>query len=252
MAHARGLWHHATVTPPTASKLRIQERFVSLQGEGLLVGVPSAFVRVAGCNLRCAWCDSPKTSWAPEGEMTSVDELVQWCAAGPQHVVLTGGEPLLFPAMAELSQALRRQGHHITIESAGTVWCEGVVADLMSLSPKLDHSSPREVKLATVHARRRSAPEVLRRYMQTFAWQLKFVVRTSKFELAEDLVEIEGILQTLGVADKARTRVLLMPETTDPKALPEHYARLVPVCLERGFRLGERLHIAIFGHRPGT
>ena len=74
--------------------LRIQERFVSVQGEGVLVGVPSSFVRVSGCNLRCAWCDTPRTSWTPEGETESLDEIVRWCGEGPRHVVLTGGEPV--------------------------------------------------------------------------------------------------------------------------------------------------------------
>src|SRR5687768_9998796 len=80
-----------------SDRLPIAERFVSLQGEGGLVGVPSSFVRVFGCNLRCTWCDSPATSWAPAGTQVPLDELVAFCARGPRHVVLTGGEPLLFP-----------------------------------------------------------------------------------------------------------------------------------------------------------
>ena len=63
------LVQHPDVPTPDAQleQLRIQERFVSLQGEGLLVGVPSSFVRVSGCNLRCHFCDSPLTSWTPSG-----------------------------------------------------------------------------------------------------------------------------------------------------------------------------------------
>ena len=48
--------------------MKIAEIFYSVQGEGALVGVPSVFLRVSGCNLRCVWCDTPYTSWAPEGE----------------------------------------------------------------------------------------------------------------------------------------------------------------------------------------
>jgi len=123
-------------------KLRIQERFVSVQGEGALVGVPSSFVRVSGCNLRCVWCDTPRTSWAPEGEPAPIPELLDWCAQGPRHVVVTGGEPLLFDATADLCRGLRARGHHVTIETAGTVLGEGIEADLLSISPKLAHSTP--------------------------------------------------------------------------------------------------------------
>lgn len=234
--------------------LRIHERFVSLQGEGQLVGVPSSFVRVSGCNLRCTWCDSPATSWAPAGEPQTLDELVDFCARGPRHVVLTGGEPLLFAAVAPLSQRLRAAGHHITVETAGTVWLPELACDLLSLSPKLAHSTPwlRAPKLAQRHEQTRLDLEVLGRLLATFEsrWQLKFVVRAA--EAAADLDEIEGLLQALAVPARERHRVLIMPECVDPAALVASYRTLVGACIERGFRLGERLHIALFGHTPGT
>ncbi len=232
--------------------LRVHERFVSLQGEGSLVGVPSSFVRVSGCNLRCAWCDSPNTSWAPSGGPMSLDELVAFCAAGPRHVVLTGGEPLLFPALADLSRRLRAAGHHITVETAGTVWQDDLACDLLSVSPKLAHSTPwqRAPAQAERHERLRLQPEVLRRLLAAFPWQLKFVVRAAA--AAEDLAEIDALLAALAVPRTERHRVLLMPECVDPAGLTADYRRLVGECIERGFRLGERLHIALFGHTPGT
>ena len=54
----------------------ISEIFYSLQGEGALSGVPSVFVRTSGCNLRCAWCDTPYASWNPEGTTMRVDNIV--------------------------------------------------------------------------------------------------------------------------------------------------------------------------------
>ncbi|MFV8750794.1 7-carboxy-7-deazaguanine synthase QueE [Nannocystaceae bacterium ST9] len=236
-------------------RLRIQERFVSLQGEGTRVGTPSSFVRVSGCNLRCAWCDTPRTSWAPEGESIEIAELVEWCAAGPRDVVLTGGEPLLFAGSATLTRELRAAGHFVTIETAGTVACPGVEADLMSISPKLAHSTPwqRAPSLAARHERERLDLALLADLLKGFEWQLKFVVRTASADtITADLAEIAALLAELGVADERRDRVLLMPEGVDAAALERGYRALVEPCRATGHRLGLRQHIALFGHVPGT
>ena len=233
---------------------------MSVQGEGSLVGVPSSFVRVSGCNLRCTWCDTPRTSWAPEGERATIAELLDWCAAGPRHVVVTGGEPLLFGATASLTRELRARGHHVTIETAGTVECPGVEADLMSISPKLAHSTPwtraaeqGKPQLAVQHERARLDPALLRRLLAGFGWQLKFVVRTADDErVAADVDEILALLAELEVGPEQRGQVLLMPEGVDADALRAGYARLLPVCHATGMRLGQRLHIELFGHTPGT
>jgi len=237
-----------------ATTLPIAETFCSIQGEGTLVGVPSTFVRVAGCNLRCVWCDSPGTSWQSAGAPRRLEDLVELCARGPRHVVLTGGEPLLFPALAELSRRLHAAGHHITVESAGTRWLDGLACDLLSLSPKLAHSAPwaRDPAWAERHERRRLAPAVLRRWLAAYPWQLKFVVHGDPPRLGAELAEIDALLADLQIPEKSRHQVLLMPECTEPERLDAAYRQLVPVCQERGFRLGERLHIALFGHTPGT
>jgi 7-carboxy-7-deazaguanine synthase len=237
-------------------QLRIQERFVSVQGEGTLVGVPSSFVRVSGCNLRCVWCDTPKSSWAPEGEREQVAALVEWCVRGPRHVVVTGGEPLLFPATASLCRDLRARGRHVTVETAGTVWCEQLEVDLISISPKLAHSTPwarAKPKLAERHERARLDLAVLRRLIESFDWQLKFVVRTTDAAVLEaDLAEIEALLEALSIPTDRRERVLLMPEGTDADSLRAGYRRLVEPCMRTGMRVGLRLHIELFGHTPGT
>ena len=114
--------------------MRIAEIFQSIQGEGKLSGIPSTFIRVSGCNLRCAWCDTPYASWNPEGEEMPVAAIADVVAAYPaKHVVLTGGEPMVAKAIRELASALRGAGYHITIETAGTVPPEGIACDLASL-----------------------------------------------------------------------------------------------------------------------
>jgi 7-carboxy-7-deazaguanine synthase len=242
--------------------LPVAETFVSIQGEGVLAGMPSSFVRVAGCNLRCAWCDSPATSWAPTFERRTLDELVRLCRRGPRHVVLTGGEPLLFEGVAVLSRRLVSHGHHVTIETAGTVWLDDLGCDLVSISPKLAHSRPdpdAPVVLGKTagawsehHERRRWAPAVVRRLLQ-LEWQLKFVVRAhDPSALERDVSEIETMLAELEVSESVRDRVLLMPECIDPDRLGQDCATLAPVCERTGFRLGPRLHITAFGHTPGT
>ena len=120
--------------------MKVAEIFYSIQGEGRLAGVPSTFVRTSGCNLRCRWCDSPYTSWEPQGESLSVAEVLARVGTHPaRHVVVTGGEPLLAPGIEELCAGLRQRPYHVTIETAATVF-KPVACDLASLSPKLSNS----------------------------------------------------------------------------------------------------------------
>ena len=122
--------------------IRISEIFYSVQGEGILAGVPSVFVRVSGCNLRCSWCDTPYASWNPEGQERSVESIVETVRGfGADYAVITGGEPMIFPDVVALSHGLTSSGMHITIETAGTVF-QPVACDLMSISPKLGNSTP--------------------------------------------------------------------------------------------------------------
>src|SRR5450631_3348586 len=100
--------------------MKISEIFYSVQGEGMLVGTPSTFVRISGCNLRCTWCDTPYASWQPEGDELSLDRILDGLTG--THVVVTGGEPMLFPDVVPLTQRMKERGQHITIETAGTVY----------------------------------------------------------------------------------------------------------------------------------
>ena len=85
----------------------VAEVYSSIQGEGEFAGVPSVFVRTSGCNLRCWFCDTPFTSWQPEGTHVALADLLRQVAGFQiEHVVLTGGEPLLQPEAEPLCAEL--------------------------------------------------------------------------------------------------------------------------------------------------
>jgi 7-carboxy-7-deazaguanine synthase len=234
--------------------LRIAEIYASLQGEGLLAGTPSVFVRTSGCNLRCAWCDTPFTSWRPEGDDLPVAAVLERVrAAGPRHVVVTGGEPLLLAATAELCRGLRAEGFHVTIETAGTLPAPGAarepLADLMSISPKLASSTPPAGTpggWAVRHEAARRRDDVLRGLMAG-PHQLKFVV-----DSAADFAEATGWLDALGLSAAARRRVFMMPQGRTAAELATTGAWLEPACRRAGFRFAPRHHVAWFGAARGT
>lgn len=213
----------------------------------MLLGVPSFFIRTTGCNLRCVWCDTPYTSWAPVGEEMPVAEILQEALKHPgRHAVVTGGEPLIAPEIGELTLALRAAGFHITIETAGTV-ASPVACDLMSISPKLSNSTPwqrEEGRFAAQHERLRYQPLVLRELMENYHYQLKFVVTA-----ASDLAEIRTLLQETG--GKA-SQTMLMPEGIQLEVLRERATWMTEVCKAEGFRFSPRLHIDLFGNTRGT
>jgi 7-carboxy-7-deazaguanine synthase len=228
--------------------MRIADLFFSIQGEGRLAGVPSAFVRTSGCNLRCSWCDSDYTSWHPEGETLAVPDVLARLEAFPtRHVVVTGGEPMIAPAIEELCAGLRERGYHITIETAATVF-KPVECDLASLSPKLSNSTPYQReggRFAERHERLRRQPEVIRAFLERYDYQLKFVI-----DRPADVAEVEALLEQLPGTD--RTKVLLMPQGVAREELAERGRWVAEVCKAHGFRYCPRLHIELYGNRRGT
>jgi 7-carboxy-7-deazaguanine synthase len=228
--------------------MKIAEIFYSIQGEGRLVGTPSAFVRTTGCNLRCTFCDSPYTSWQPQGEHLTVGEVLSCLEALPtRHVVITGGEPLLAAGIEDLCAGLKERDYHITVETAATVF-KPIVCDLASLSPKLASSTPYDRdggRFALRHERLRLQFPVLRAFMERSDYQLKFVI-----DRPDDVREVLEVLEQLPNAD--RSRVLLMPQGVTREELDERGPWLVDVCKAHGFRYCPRIHIELYGNRPGT
>ena len=237
--------------------MRVIEIFASKQGEGLWTGELSAFVRLGGCHLHCRFCDTPYAAYACEpGEQLSVDAIVERVVALQQpHVVITGGEPLLFPETVALTERFDTLGFKITIETSGTVELP-VRAHLMSISPKLSNSTPHRETDQTVteaiirrHEENRKKLDATAIYIGRYNYQIKFVVDTP-----DDLLEIEQFLQHMsGIGTKIEpSRVLLMPQGITRDALTEREHWLRPYAESRGYVFCQRMQIFWYGNQRGT
>jgi len=175
----------------TEPLIAVSEVYESIQGEGLLVGLPSVFIRLQGCNLRCPWCDQPSAlafgqKRTPLGEL--VRGLKRFCA---RHAVITGGEPFAHEELPLLAQRLLDEGYSVQVETNCTLWVEG----MEGVAPRVYITcSPKGV--AGYRARR----EVLR-----YANELKFVVDE---ELSLDVLKREEFLPFL-----KEGRLVLQPES---------------------------------------
>jgi len=229
--------------------MQVSEIFYSLQGEGTLAGTPSVFVRLAGCPLRCRWCDT-KYAWDfGAGENLEPAQIAEKVATWScRHVVLTGGEPLVGPdlsarpGLVDLTRRLRDRGRHVTIETAGLLFAGDLACDLLSISPKLSNSMPAQPEIAEVHERLRFDPDAARRLIETFPYQLKFVV-----ESQADLDEIERTLQILSGID--RSRVMLMPQAATTEQLLAKSPMVAALCRDTGFSFGQRMQILLWDNQ---
>ena len=139
--------------PATTVRLRITEIFASLQGESTRVGLPTVFVRLTGCPLRCSWCD---TAYAfTGGESRTLDAVLQDIAShGLKHVCVTGGEPLSQKASLALMSALCDAGYSVSLETSGALDISAVdarVARIVDLkapgSGELERNLPANIPL---------------------------------------------------------------------------------------------------------
>lgn len=226
--------------------MKVSEIFYSLQGEGFLTGAPSVFVRLAGCSLLCRWCDSSYARNAASAEDYSVEEIVDKVLQYPQtrFVVITGGEPMISPQLRDLAAALKKNGRHITIETAGVAFIPDMSCDLMSISPKLSNSMPKVPKLAAIHNKSRLDPACLRRLIDSYEYQLKFVV-----DSPADLHEITDTIEKIGNVD--RSRVLLMPQAASKNELLQKSPMVAEMCTANGFMFCQRLHLLLWDAERG-
>jgi len=233
--------------------MRVIEIFASRQGEGLWTGEPSAFVRLGGCHLHCWFCDTPYAAWSCEpGEHLTTDEIIERVTALQQpHVVITGGEPLLFPETVELTERFATLGFKITIETTGTIE-QPVRAHLMSISPKLSNSTPNPQNTPFVtddvicrHEENRRKLDATASYIERTNYQIKFVVDTQG-----DLSEIEQFLRQIPKIEPSQ--VLLMPQGITQEALLEREQWLRPYADSHGYVFCQRMQIFWYGNQRGT
>lgn len=269
-------------------KFPVLEMFVSIQGEGRFTGAPSLFIRLGGCNLRCVFgcsrCDTPYSSFELEkpicNTVTDARQMAGELLAknkNVKHIVITGGEPLLYKNALQkfLSNGLGE--YVITVETNGTLEAifpfedndsAGVAIDLWSVSPKLSTSVDKELKYLTEeqrdhHDKIRINVKNLGSYWHSMksAWydyemqtdlQFKFV-----YSGEESVVEIKDIIDKLsdeiGVPpSKINKKIMLMPEGTTNEQLTKISQECAEVCIREGWTFCDRLHIRIWGDKRGV
>ena len=144
-------------------KLPLVEDFYTIQGEGFHSGKPAYFIRLGGCDVGCKWCDA-KYTWNPrQFPPQEVDTIIERACSFPaQAIVITGGEPSLYP-LRYLTFALQKKGLEIFIETSGVQELDGVF-DWICLSPKRQ-SPPLDENLA-----RADELKVIIEKPEDFAW----------------------------------------------------------------------------------
>lgn len=223
-----------TSTPTTT--LRVAEVFRSLQGEGPSAGTPAHFVRLQGCDVGCAWCDT-KYTWDPSlGEARPLPEVLAALHAlgDAPLLVVTGGEPLQHPGVERLLAAAVGQWSRVEVETSG------IVPPVMSHERLFHMWSPK-------------LPGVTERWADTWAHRARFLAdprTTVKIVVARGAEE--DALRLIAEHGLPRERVLLMPEGLTEEAVRERARELAPLCVREGLRLSPRLHVWLWGAKRGV
>ena len=224
----------------------ISEIFYSIQGEGKLVGRPSLFVRFAGCNLRCIWCDTIEV-WRrgkPIPIRNLLDTIGRYSGRGID-IVFTGGEPLLHSkVIIELVKAYREGFLYFQIETNGTIEPSEELLSfdnvVFNVSPKLSNSGmPEGMRIVP------PAMETLSRLSREGRAIFKFVVRGR-----EDVEEaIRNFVEPFEIP---RQSVYLMPLSSTREEFIERSPKIVELCKEFGFNFSPRLQLIIWNRRTGV
>jgi len=238
-----------------------------IQGEGRDIGFPAILVRFSGCNMNCQFkdsiCDSAYTSWSPENGKYSLQDIELLIIQNPQikYAFITGGNPSFNPELLKIVAALfKKYDYCVAIEDNGTLYTQYIEnIDFVSLSPKLSNSIPivgtiikvptdgkLVDKVVTIqdrnkHEQYRARYGSIRRWIENYDYQLKFVVSEK-----EQLEEIESIIS---IIDAKKEKVYLMPEGINREQLDKRRKWLVELCIEKGYKYTDRLHIITYGSK---
>ena len=227
--------------------MKIVEIFYSLQGEGALAGKPSIFIRLAGCPLRCKWCDTKYAWHARCGDDLSIDEIMmQVSQYDCRYVVITGGEPFVNSDLPDLLCELKDKDKYITVETAGIEFVAALPIDLLSISPKLANSTPIEIELAAMHEKNRLNKDAIVSLVKSYNCQIKFVV-----DSADDLPEIKQILSDCDITP-SMADIMLMPQAADVDEYIEKSRLIAELCIKEGLSFSPRLHTLLWGNKRGV
>ncbi len=208
----------------------INEMFLSVQGEGIYTGIPSMFIRVAGCNLNCPWCDSAYAKSQEDGNETSISSIVDEVKKHDvEHVVITGGEPTIYPEeLKVLCNELNSLNKKITIETNSTLFVD-CNPHLLSLSPKLYLGWEEEI--------------IKKNLSKKCKIQIKIVVDSIE-EALDAIKRIENF-------DIKKENVFLMPNAATREKHIRGAAWLVPFCCNNNVRFGGRLQTLLWNSEHG-
>ncbi len=230
----------------------ISEIFYSIQGEGSLAGTPSVFVRLAGCPLRCVWCDTSYAWSTEESEMLSVQAIVDKAVSyNCGHVVVTGGEPLACENISLLLEALKGVCEHLTVETSAMEYVS-IPCDLVSISPKLSNSYPQDYDNIEEYRSQALNYAAIAKYVRQYPYQLKFVV-AGEDDMGEVVEALEQIAQLSEIGVKGlKKKTMLMPKAAGRQQYRLLAPRIAEMCLKHDYLFSPRLHLEFWGNVKGT
>lgn len=226
--------------------LAVSEIFHSIQGEGVMAGFPATFLRLGFCNLRCVWCDTKYTwdwdQYDPKKEVSILPlaEVQRRLRAFPcDHLVVTGGEPLLQQrALESLLGSLVNDDCFIEVETAGTIAPSRSLRRMVhqwNVSPKLRNSGNPQAKREKVNAMRVLAASE--------GASFKFVLTEPT-----DIEEVNDLVARYGIGGD---RVILMPEAVESETLARKGVWVAELSKKYGYRFSTRLQIEWWGGARG-
>jgi len=224
----------------------VSEIFYSLQGEGIYSGVPSIFIRTYGCSLSCSLCDSKYAISGKDYFSMEVDEITTQIAAGYKnvnHIVITGGEPMIQPDIEELVRELNNGNYNITIETNGIRY-KNLKVDLFSISPKMSNSYFGKEESKTIYEKNNTFEYIPKFIDSGCRYQFKFIVKT-----VEDIDEILEFRNRFHILNKD---IFLMPEGVTKEEQQSKMEFVSEFCKKYRFNLCPRLHIYIWGNKRGV